>query len=214
MIIKWWGHACFQITSANGKIILTDPYIASIGYQKITVEPDIITVSHDHFDHNAVHEVPGNPVVIKTPRTHQLDEVTIQGVESYHDNVHGKKRGKNTIFIVEIDGMRIAHLGDLGEPLSSTQCDKIGSLDILLTPVGGNYTIDASQAYEVAKTLNPKIIIPMHYKTSVLDFPIDPVSKFTELYPSDQVKTTSEEAKIIAIPDKPTVYIMQFVTQT
>ncbi len=211
MKIKWWGHACFLITASNGTNILTDPY-PEIGYAPITDSADIITVSHDHFDHNAVETINGNPTIIKTEGSHQVAGITIKGIDSFHDDQEGKKRGKNIIFVLNVDDLKIVHLGDLGVELNKAQLDLIGEVDILMIPVGGTYTINASQAYSQVEALQPKIVLPMHYKTAVLDFDIDPVDKFRNLFPSKRFELMdTAELTISSLPAEQRIYQLEYV---
>ena len=178
MKIKWLGHASFMITSEAGIKIITDPYASgeSLRYGEIKESADIVTVSHEHGDHNNVAAVKGNPEVVRG--TAKVKEVEFKGIPTYHDNVGGNQRGKNTIFCFEMDGIRVCHLGDLGHQLSDKQVAEIGRVDILLVPVGGFYTIDANVATVVCNQLTPKVIIPMHYKNDKCHFPIASVGEF------------------------------------
>jgi len=185
MKIRWMGHSCFEIQSETGRTIVTDPFDESVGY-KAGFSGDIVLVSHDHFDHNAVDMVSvprgsqrGEPRVIKGPGEHREDGLVFKGVSSFHDDRAGSERGSNTIFVMALDGIRLCHLGDLGHVLNQDQVNEIGQVDVLLVPVGGRYTIDAGQADTVISQLNPRVVIPMHYKTDVLDFPISGVDEFT-----------------------------------
>ena len=178
MKIKWLAHASFLITADNGTRIITDPYTTSekLHYGEIQEAADIVTVSHDHFDHSNAAAVRGNPQVVKN--SSQAKGIQFNGIATYHDDAAGEKRGKNTIFCFEVDEIIICHLGDLGHPLNEKQAAGIGSVDILLTPVGGFYTIDAAAATEVCRQLKPRVIIPMHFKTERCDFPISGVEDF------------------------------------
>ncbi|MGQ9628850.1 MAG: MBL fold metallo-hydrolase [bacterium] len=174
MKIKWWGHDAFLITSEGGVKIITDPYKpgGGIGYSRITDSADIVTVSHDHFDHNYVGGISGNPIAVRAPQPQTIKGISVRGVQVYHDKNQGRERGRSIIFVLGVDGMQIVHLGDLGHVLSNEQVSKIGGTDVLLLPIGGFYTIDSEEADFVAGQIKPKVIIPMHYKTPALDFPI------------------------------------------
>lgn len=178
MKIKWLGHSCFMITSEAGVKIITDPYATGggIGYGEIAESADIITVTHDHSDHNNVAVVKGKPEVVRGSA--RIKGIEFKGIPSYHDESGGSTRGKNTMFCFEVDGMRVGHLGDLGHQLSDKQVAEIGRIDILLIPVGGYYTIDAKVATQVCNQLNPKVIIPMHFKTDKCAYPIVGVDEF------------------------------------
>ena len=146
MKIKYLGHACFMITSDTGMKIITDPFTTGndLTYGKIKETADIVTVSHDHFDHNNVSEVRGNPRVVRG--TTEVKGIEFRGTTTYHDDAEGQLRGKNTIFCFEVDGIRTCHSGDLGHQLNAQQAAELGNIDLLLIPVGGFYTIDAKVA--------------------------------------------------------------------
>ena len=164
MKIEYLGHACFAFTNAQGVKIVTDPY-TGVGYElPKDLRADILTVSHSHFDHNYTAGVKGVQAIFDTPKTENALGVTITGIASYHDEEQGALRGNNIVFIIQTDGLRICHLGDLGERYSLSLAQKIGEVDILLVPVGGRYTIDGAQAKEFVEKLAPKLAIPMHYR--------------------------------------------------
>ncbi len=167
MKIKYLGHACFVISSDDGTRIITDPYKISdsLTYSEIKESADVVTVSHDHFDHNNASAVRGSPKVVKEAGTADIKGIAIKGVPSHHDDAGGGKRGNNIMFRLEVDGIRVCHLGDLGHRLKDQQAAELGKVDILLIPVGGFYTIDAKVAGEVCNQIKPKVIIPMHFKT-------------------------------------------------
>lgn len=178
MEITWLGHASFLIKDSKGRKLLTDPFDKSVGYQTFHEEVDLVSISHHHFDHDYIKELKGNPEIIDKAGLFYLCDIPIEGIPSYHDNSQGSKRGENIIFTFEMDGYKICHLGDLGHELSQDYIAKLGNIDILLIPVGGNYTIDGKEAASIAKLINSKIIIPMHYKTPSLSFPLDGVETF------------------------------------
>lgn len=181
MYISWLGHSCFKIQdkiAPDGVTVVTDPFDKSIGLKVPNFEADIVTVSHDHHDHNNVSALRGQPFIINSAGEYDMKGVMIEGVESYHDDKQGAKLGKNIIYRIEIDDITIVHLGDLGQILDNRQLEKIGGADILLIPVGGVYTLDAKNAVEVVSQIEPRIVIPMHYKTKDLKINIDGVDKF------------------------------------
>jgi len=180
MKIKWLGHASFLITSDAGTKIITDPYVTGgdLSYGEIKESADIVTVSHNHSDHNNVAAIRGNPKVVRGADTVETKGIKFKGIPCYHDEAGGNKRGNNTILCFEIDGVRVCHLGDLGHRLNDKQVAELGRIDILLIPVGGFYTIDAKVATEVCNQLKPKVIIPMHYKNDKCGFPIAGVNGF------------------------------------
>jgi L-ascorbate metabolism protein UlaG (beta-lactamase superfamily) len=176
--IRWLGHACFLITSARGTRILTDPFDETVGYVVPAVEADFVTVSHEHFDHNAVGNVKGKPKVVRGAGAHSLGDVSARGIDTFHDGVKGAKRGPNTVFVLNVDGMSVCHLGDLGHVLEPAHLSAIGRVDVLLVPVGGTYTIDPAAAAKVVEQIDPRVVIPMHYKTDATSFPIVGVDEF------------------------------------
>lgn len=178
MEITWLGHASFLIKDSKGRKLLTDPFDKSVGYQTFHEEVDLVSISHHHFDHDYIKELKGNPEIIDKAGLFYLCDIPVEGIPSYHDNSQGSKRGENIIFTFEMDGYKICHLGDLGHELSQDYITKLGNIDILLIPVGGNYTIDGKEAANIAKLINSRIIIPMHYKTPSLSFPLDGVETF------------------------------------
>lgn len=183
MKIKWLGHASFLITSDNGTKIITDPYTPGgpLNYGEIKEPADIVTVSHAHFDHDNVAAVQGNPVVVKEATPVEIKGIKFSGIPTYHDEATGSQRGSNIIFCFEVDDIKVCHLGDLGHSLSEKECADAGSVDIILVPVGGNYTIDARVAAEVCGKLAPRVIIPMHYRNDrCSEFPVAGVDEFLQ----------------------------------
>lgn len=183
MILQYYGHDLFSFTLADGTVIVTDPYGDFYQYPKRTLYADICTISHHHHDHDSVGMLTGDPIVIDTEGAHIPKEgVLVTGVSTFHDVEQGQKHGQNLVFIIEADGLRLVHLGDLGHTLSAAQIAAIQQPDILLLPVGGNYTIDAKAAVKVMQSLAPKVTIPMHYRTRESQaMPIEPVSSFLSL---------------------------------
>lgn len=198
MKIKWNGHASFTLTSADGTVIVTDPYDpngydGALQYKAVNDRADGVIVSHDHADHNYVEGLAGSPKVIKG--TDNIKGVEIKGIRTFHDETEGSERGKNVVFIINIDGIKICFCGDLGHRLSGEQVAAAGKIDILLVPVGGFFTLDAEGAAESVKILNPKIVIPMHYKTSKCGFPISKADPFLALM-KDVKKLDKSEIEI------------------
>lgn len=177
MDISWLGHSCFRIKSSHAAVI-TDPYSPDLGYSLGKPAADIVTVSHQHPGHSYVQGIGGNPKLITRPGEYEISDVLIIGMATYHDEEGGQKRGRNTLYLMEIDGVSICHLGDLGHLLTAEQVEKLGNVDVLLIPVGGVSTIDAPTAAKVVRQLEPKAVIPMHYKTPALNRELDPVERF------------------------------------
>lgn len=178
MKIRYLGHSCFAITSDAGTKVITDPYtpVSGLTYGDIKESADIVTITHDHFDHNNAAAIKGNPEIVR--KTVRIKGMEFRGIPCHHDDAGGKSRGNNTIFCFEIDGIRLCHLGDLGHRLSDKQLAEMGSVDVLFIPVGGYFTIDAKQATEVCSQIKPKIIIPMHFKTEKDFTVLTPVADF------------------------------------
>jgi len=180
MKLKWLGHASFLVTAGDGARIITDPYTPGgpLTYAPIKEQADIVTVSHEHGNHNNAGAVKGKPQVVKGPCSVTAKGVDIKGVAAYHDTNKGVQRGQNTLFSITVDGVRIAHMGDLGHPLDDRTLAELGQVDILLTPVGGNYTIDGATASKLADALKAKVVIPMHFRTAGCAYPIADAEAF------------------------------------
>ncbi len=175
MKIKWNGHASFTITAADGTVIVTDPYNPAaykgvLTYDQVSDRASAALVSHEHGDHNYVEGLPGTPVVLRG--TGRIGNIQVAAIDAYHDESKGAKRGANRIFAFSADEIRICFVGDLGHQLSDTQIASLGPVDILMTPVGGTYTLDADGAKKLTEAIKPKVVIPMHYKTGKCNLPI------------------------------------------
>src|SRR4030042_1833380 len=186
MEISWLGHSCFRLKGSHA-IIITDPYSPGLGYSLGKPTARIVTVSHEHPGHCYVEGVGGQPKVVSRPGEYEINDVLIIGIATFHDGEGGKKRGKNTVYLMEIDEVSVCHLGDLGHVLSSEQIEDIGNVDVLLLPVGGVSTLNAPMAAEVVRQLEPKAIIPMHYKTPALKRELEPVDRFLKEIGAKQV---------------------------
>ncbi|GAB4113662.1 MAG: MBL fold metallo-hydrolase [Candidatus Caldatribacteriota bacterium] len=180
MKIKWLGHASFLIENERGIRIITDPFDQTLGYKLPHLRAHIVTVSHEHFDHNYVRGIKGRPVVFKGEVQRESHKMQFRGISSYHDSVFGAKRGVNTIFHMLVDDLNLCHLGDLGHLLSADKIKEIGPVDILFLPIGGFYTVNHQQATQIMEDLQPRITIPMHYKTEAIKFPIDTEEPFLQ----------------------------------
>lgn len=207
--ITYFGHSAFRIRGKKATVV-TDPYDESVFARVMTkVAADIVTVSHSHHDHNAVSRVIGEPFVVDRPGEYEIKGVFILGVPSFHDSEKGARRGKNTIFVIELDGVKICHLGDLGHKLTDRQEEEINGVDILMVPVGGVYTLDASGAVEVVNQVEPKVVMPMHYQLSDSKIKLHSLDKFLneigekEVQRRDVLKVGkdkfSEERKVVVL---------------
>jgi len=177
MEITWLGHACFRIKTTHG-IVITDPCSPDFGYQMGKLTARIVTVSHDHPDHNYVQSIGGEPKVINRPGEYEISDMLIFGVATFHDTEQGKQRGKNVVYRIETDDLSVCHLGDLGHTLTTSQVEQLQNCDVLLIPVGSVYTINGTTAAEIVRQLTPKVVIPMHYKTPHLKMELETVDRF------------------------------------
>ncbi len=185
MTIQWYGHSCFKIsTKPEGRgsgeevIIFTDPFSKEVGLRPPQGKADIVTISHDHFDHNNKEALRGEPVVLDIPGEYSIKGVSIKGVNSCHDKKEGAEHGLNTIFVFESEGIRFCHLGDLATMLDKKQLEEINGVDVLAVPIGGSHSLMAKEAKVVVDQVEPKIVLPMHYKTPGNKLKLEDEKKF------------------------------------
>lgn len=181
MIISWYGISCFLIETSSKLKILMDPYDFSLGGKPYEGHADIITISHNHIGHNFINHINSDAEIIRTTGEHKLGPITITGYPSFHDSFKGSKRGVNIIYVLEADGLRLCHLGDLGHLLSPHECDILSEMDILFVPVNKNFSLSADDAFLTVKQLAPKIVIPMNYYSFGISFPSGGIEKFITL---------------------------------
>jgi len=218
MDITYLGHAAFKLRGKNVTVV-TDPYDSATGLTMPKVSADVVTVSHEHGDHNEVTKISGTarrsePYIIRAPGEYEVQGVGVFGWASFHDASQGKERGKNTIYVIHIDGVRVVHLGDLGHIPDNDLLEDIGEVDVALVPVGGVYTIDASQAAEVALMLQASYVVPMHFLTSAHNQevfgslqPVDAFVKAMGLNQGEVVDKLSVSAN--SIPEEEQVVILK-----
>jgi L-ascorbate metabolism protein UlaG (beta-lactamase superfamily) len=175
--IKWLGHACFRIRAREATIVM-DPVPRSLGYKVDKQRADIVTLSHEHPGHTATEIISGEYKVVHGPGEYEMNEVFITGIRTYHDNKRGEEHGRNTAYLVEVENMTICHLGDLGHPLSAEQVEALSSVDILIVPIGGGTVLDAEAASEVVGQIDPKMVIPMQYRTPYGDSDREGLERF------------------------------------
>lgn len=169
MDVTYFGHACFRLKGKNASVVL-DPFDSKmIGLKLPKVSADIVTISHQHGDHNNQAAVDDVQVVIDGPGEYEVKGISFIGISTFHDSQKGKLRGKNTVYVIEIDDIRVAHFGDLGHKLSEKHMEILGEIDVLMIPVGGHYTLDPEDAVSVAQSIEAKITIPMHFQTDGLN---------------------------------------------
>jgi L-ascorbate metabolism protein UlaG (beta-lactamase superfamily) len=181
--ISWAGQSCFQISVSNSRDheanIVIDPFDEETGPKLPNLSADILLVTHNHHDHNNIEGVKGEPFVVKGPGEYEVKGVFIKGIPAYHDDKDGKEKGQNTIYTIEAEDMKFCHLGDLGQKqLTDEQLEKIDTVDVLMVPVGGEFTLDSASAQKIVSQIEPKIVIPMHYDIPKLKIKLDGVDKF------------------------------------
>ena len=212
MEITYFGHAAFKIKGKNSTVVV-DPYGEKVGRFPKDVEANMVLITHPHFDHNAVEKVGGKPFVVSGPGEYEVGGVSVIGIPTWHDNQAGKERGENTVYVVEMDGLRLAHVGDLGHKLAEGQLEEMGSVDIAFVPVGGTYTIDAKEAVEVIKQLDPWIVVPMHYRMAGMgeDIPgLAPVEDFLrEMGKADVVPMPKLTISADRLPEEMQVVVLE-----
>lgn len=175
--IKWFGHGCFRVRGREATIVL-DPVGKSTGYSLPRQKADIVTISHTHPGHTAVGQVQDGYFLIDGPGEYEVSDVFITGIRTFHDAKGGRERGYNTVYLLELEDLRICHLGDLGHPLTESQVEGLHDVDVLLVPVGGGNSLDAQGANEVIGQIEPRVVIPMHYRTPGGDPGLEDLSSF------------------------------------
>ena len=210
MEIVWFGHSCFRLKGKEVAVV-TDPFNKTLGYPMKKLTANIVTVSHDHPQHNNVESVGNNPRIVNRPGEYEIANVFINGITTYHDSNEGETRGKNTAFRIEIEDLRICHLGDLGHVPSPDQIEQMSGTDILIVPVGGISTIDAAQAAETVTLISPKIIIPMHYKTDVVTNDLELPERFLkEMGQKEVVPQAKLSVSKSHLPAESTVIVLNY----
>ena len=210
MDISWLGHSCFRIRGSHA-VVITDPYSPDLGYSLGKPTAGIVTVSHNHPGHSYTQGIGGEPRLVTGPGEYEIGGVLIIGVATFHDGDRGRERGKNTAYLMEIDEISVCHLGDLGHVLTAEQVEELDNVDVLLLPVGGVSTINAPMAAEVVRQLEPKVVVPMHYKTSALSRELEPVEKFLK---EIGVKQVTPQPKLSltksSLPDSMQVFLLDY----
>ena len=206
MNLTWHGHSCFEIGSLGERWVL-DPYHPDMvpGLAPLKLTAHRVLCSHEHDDHNyreAVQVLPPPPTSV----------FSLSILESYHDDKHGKRRGTNRIHILDVDGLRLVHLGDLGHPLSKEDLHTLGVIDVLLVPIGGTYTINAKQAYDLVDQLQPRVIIPMHYRLKQMGFEVlEPLDDFLEYFPPTTIERYPTNSIDITPSTSPHVAVLTYL---
>jgi len=210
--IKWLGHSTFLITSLAGTRIITDPYkvIDELKYAPIRETADIVTVSHNHRDHNNANEIPGHPQIVTQIKPITIKDVGTRDVPAFHDTDGGAVRGKNIIFCLTVDNIRICHMGDIGHIPDEMMLQSIGQTDVLMIPTGGFYTLDMDAVNVTVETIAPRIVLPMHYKNDKCGFPIAPIDDFLQ-GKTDIQRENSSQFELIAgqLPSSTRIIILK-----
>lgn len=205
MVITWLGQACFKLQSGDLTLVI-DPFSKDIGLTPPRFRADVVLITHDHYDHANAESLTGEPFIIKGPGEYEVKDIYVRGIETFHDQAQGKERGMNTVYKIEMEGMRLAHLGDFGEKeMRGETLDALGDVDVLMIPVGGKYTIDGEQASKIVKQIEPRFCIPMHYKIPGLKISLTGAEEFlketgaAKVVPQDKLtlkkKDLAEEGK-------------------
>lgn len=177
MDVTWLGHGCFRLRGRSAAVV-TDPYPPTIGLKLSRMDADLVTISHDHEDHTYTQVVRDGAYEVHGPGEYEVAGVAVIGLPTYHDSEKGAKQGRNTVYLIEMDEVRICHLGDLGHKLDDAEAEAVATPDVLLVPVGGHTTMNGEQAAEVVRQLEPRFVIPMHYAIPGLKLALDPVDRF------------------------------------
>jgi L-ascorbate metabolism protein UlaG (beta-lactamase superfamily) len=177
--ITWYGHGCFRLRGRAAAVV-TDPYPPGLGPKLPRLEADVVTVSHEHENHSYVRAVAKEPFLIEGPGEYEVAGVTVFGVPTYHDDKKGAERGRNTIYLIDVDDVKVCHLGDLGHGLDEGVHERLGSVDVLLVPVGGGCTLDATRGAEVVRQIEPRYVVPMHFALPSLKLDMQPVDRFLQ----------------------------------
>lgn len=207
MDITWLGHSCFRMKGKEVTLI-TDPFQEEIGYSWVSQTANIVTVSHSHVGHNNAAGVDGGPKVISRPGEYEVSGVFIVGVPGFHDSEQGANRGRNISYLIDMEEIRFCHLGDIGYVPSARQAEELSRLDLLFLPVGGVSTIDSKAAAEIVRLLNPRVVVPMHYRTEAVSW-LEPLERFTtqmglkEVIPQPKLSVTKSsvplETKVVVL---------------
>ena len=210
MDIDWLGHSCFRLRE-GGVTIVTDPYDKNIGYVMPRVRADIITVSHDAPGHAAATIIKGDARVLSKPGEYEVNGVFITGIQTWRAApAGGEAKEENTVFVFEFGDLTVCHLGDLARALTQAQVEAMPDIDVLLVPVGGGSALDADKAAEVISLIEPRIVIPMHYKTPYVNLPLDPLSKFLkEMGAAEHASQESLRVTRSELPEETQVVILE-----
>ena len=176
MDVTWLGHGCFRLRGRSAAVV-TDPYPPAIGLKLQRLDADLVTVSHEHDNHSYTQAV-RDAYEIRGPGEYEVSGVSVVGFPTFHDAEKGARHGRNTVYLFEIDDLRVCHLGDLGHKLDDVEAEAVSSADVLLVPVGGQNSMNAALAAEVVRQLEPRYVVPMHYAIPGLKLELDSLDRF------------------------------------
>jgi L-ascorbate metabolism protein UlaG (beta-lactamase superfamily) len=210
--VTWLGHGCFRLRG-RGAAVVTDPYPPTIGLKLSRMDAEVVTVSHEHENHNYTQVVREGAYEIHGPGEYEVAGVSVIGVPTFHDAEKGARHGRNTVYLIEIDDVRICHLGDLGHKLDDAEAEAVATPDVLLVPVGGKTAMNGALAAEVVRQLEPRYVVPMHYAIPGLKLELDPIDRFlkemgvtaSEAQPKLSVQKSSggdSETKVVVLEPK------------
>lgn len=211
--LRWYGQSMVSITSQDGTVVVIDPFAEEVGYPLPDLSASAVLVSHGHFDHSNVSAISGDPRVFREAGQAEVGELRLRAVETFHDSLRGFDRGGNLVWVVEADGLSIAHLGDLGHTFTDEQLQQLQQIDICFVPVGGTYTLDAAAATTVIEQLGAALVIPIHYRTSdlALDVPLAAVDDFLADQPRvERPSSPTLEVTADTLPEEPTIMVLPY----
>jgi len=212
MEISYYGHSCFLLRSKRATVLI-DPFADYVGWRLPKLEADIVCCSHQHRDHNCLERIKGEPFIITEPGEYEIKGVSVVGLPTWHDNKKGEERGENTVFIINMAGFQICHLGDLGHVLSNKQRDEINGVEVLMIPVGGVYTLGTKRAVEVIKQIEPSYVLPMHFQTKESGKDFKDLATLDEFLKQAEVEDTTSQPKLrldsADLPEEPKIVILE-----
>ena len=212
MEITWYGHASFGLVSSSGIRIITDPYtsLKGLAYGKINESADVVTISHNHWDHASIDEIGGSPYVIRSAGKKEYKEIYCEGFNSFHDPEEGRLRGDNIIFKITADDLTVVHMGDIGHVLDEETAGALCDADVVMIPVGGVYTIGPQEAGEIVRSINPRIVVPMHYANDKCPFVKYTVNDFSTLFGDSVIGEGNHTVTVenVQLKGRPTILVL------
>lgn len=209
MKLQYLGHASFRIISEMGTTVVCDPYKSDwVGFDMARVRCDVVTMSHHHGDHDCMDSILGSPAELDVEISCAADDIAIESISTFHDDVKGAKRGNNLVFCFLVDGIKVVHMGDIG-CLDDNVVQRIAGCDVLLLPTGGTFTVDAIGAKWYVDQVRPRIVVPMHYRTDEHNFEVDGVDKFLAMFDPATVQVSqSDTLTLYDVPDNDDTHVV------